>query len=93
MKLNKYEIGTIILTTVIYLVSLLLINVHFNQQATNLKKQLTRAGNQYETQQACDRSLRDASYIKTCGDLQTKYNIEFVCTSLQANASCGAELK
>jgi cytochrome c-type biogenesis protein CcmH/NrfG len=57
--------------------------------AAVLQKQYQRI----ETLQACDQDRYSDQAYKHCGELENKYNIEYLCTSLEVNAYCWTEVK
>lgn len=50
---------------------------------------------QYETQQICDRShvTVNGSLEKACGEVQDKYNTEYLCNGLKVDSFCWVEVK
>lgn len=54
-----------------------------------------RLQRQYETQRICDRShaVQDGNLEKACGDIQDKYDTEYICDGFKADAFCWVELK
>lgn len=49
--------------------------------------------NRIEVLQACDQDRFSDQTYKHCGELENKYNIEYLCTSLKVDAYCWTEVK